>query len=458
MMVVFLMMGLVFPVLAQDGYFPEDVREIALENSRLKERVEALESALLDIQGKLSAKPAAPAADAAKPKEKPAVRSKYNLELYGYIKADASRDDSEVTNTGTISGSFVRWVNRENLVDNDSHFNMTANETRFGVNLVGPADDKTKVTGNLEYDMFGTDRPENRSNLALRHAFLKVDWLKSEWSLTAGQTWDLIGMGVPTTLNYSAAWWAGNIGYRRPQVRLSKGFTYDKEHKLMLEAGAFRTIGNAGPFTSSDSGDDSTSPTFQGRIAYTFPGLNKKATTIAIAGLSGKEEVDIAGNGGEFNVKSRATSFNLDLPIIDKVTFKGEFWTGENIDTYLGGIGQGVVMTNATGTKAIDGAGLPNTFKITNVQTIKSTGRWLNLLFGPFGKWNYGVGYSQDNPENDVLPNLARADNSSRWLNAIYQLNEAVSMGIEFSRWDTGYMNAAKATNNRIQTSFIYRF
>lgn len=407
------------------------------DNAVLQDRVEKLEKALSELQGK-----------------KPPARSKYNMDYYGYLKGDMSKDDSEVS----VNGNFCRWVNRENLIADDSHFNVTANESRFGFNLNGPQDGKTNVKGNLEFDLFGGERPDNRSNVALRHAYIRIDWPEDEWALMAGQTWDLLGFGVPSTLNYTACWWAGNIGYRRPQLRLSKSFTYDKEHKLVIEGGAFRTIGNAGPFTLNDTGDDASSPSLQGRIAYTFPGFCKKPTSFAVSGLSGKEEVDSSAIGGDFQVKCSAVAFNLDLPIADKVLLKGEYWTGKNLDTYLGGIGQGVVMTNATGTKAIDGTGLAGTYNITDVQTIKARGRWLNLQLGPFGKWNYGLGYSNDDPKDDILINGARCENTSKWLNAVYNLNEAVTMGLELMRSETDYIGFNEATNNRIQSSVIYRF
>ena len=50
----------------------------------------------------------------------------------------------------------------------------------------------------------------------------------STFTILGGQTWDVISPLNPRSLNYSVYWWAGNIGYRRPQVRLTKGMNFSR--------------------------------------------------------------------------------------------------------------------------------------------------------------------------------------------------------------------------------------
>ena len=120
------------------------------------------------------------------------------------------------------------------------------------------------------------------------------------------------------------------------------------------------------------------------------------------------------------------------------MTFKGEVWTGENLDAYLGGIAQGV-----------------NT---TTLEEIESTGGWAALAFGPFDKWRYNVGGSIDDPDDGDLSDGSRSQNYAIWGNAIYSINEAVQVGLELSYWDTEYKNADDGEAVRVQTSFIYNF
>jgi hypothetical protein len=74
------------------------------------------------------------------------VWSNLDVQLYGYIKADASFDDSKVT-----PGNYAVWVESENgmtpavtgppavpafgATRNDDEYNMTMKETRFGFKL-----------------------------------------------------------------------------------------------------------------------------------------------------------------------------------------------------------------------------------------------------------------------------------------------------------------------------------
>ena len=60
--------------------------------------------------------------------------SSLDIQFYGYIKADASYDDSRTT-----PGNFIVWVNSETTNKNDDEFNLTANQTRMGFNITGPA-------------------------------------------------------------------------------------------------------------------------------------------------------------------------------------------------------------------------------------------------------------------------------------------------------------------------------
>ena len=136
------------------------------------------------------------------------------VSLYGTIKLDAAYDTSSID-----VGNFARWVESP-AVEDDDQFNLTARQTRLGLRLAGPETEALAASGRVEIDFYEGGE-ENKNRLMLRHAYMVVDWLEPDIELLAGQTSDLISPLVPMTLNYSVAWWAGNIGYRRPQARLT---------------------------------------------------------------------------------------------------------------------------------------------------------------------------------------------------------------------------------------------
>ena len=100
--------------------------------------------------------------------------------------------------------------------------------------MFGPKGEDIQTGGRVEIDFYGGGA-ENKSNPMMRHAYLNLDWPKDKFSILAGQTSDVISPLFPDTLNYTVGWWVGNIGYRRPQIRLTKSYTLDKDMELKLE-------------------------------------------------------------------------------------------------------------------------------------------------------------------------------------------------------------------------------
>lgn len=420
------------------------------ENAELKARVEKLEKELAELkkivaEKKESEKVAAPAKAAEKPvasaSGKIPVVSNLEVQIYGRLKADAAYDTSR-----TSVGNYVKWVDSEATNKNDNEFNLTANESRLGMWIYGPKDDSVHTSGRVEVDFF-EGGAENKSRLMMRHAYLNLDWPQKKFSILAGQTSDVISPLVPYTLNYSVAWWAGNIGYRRPQIRFTKIYDLKNDVDLKLEGAIARAIGLSGSFTPGDAGEDAGIPGFQGRVSMTFPWIGHKPTTIGFSGHWAKEEYDTDANGT--NDKFDSWSLNLDVtqPINEWLTLKGEFFTGENLSAYLGGIGQGVRNIGTAASPMYD-------------EEIASTGGWVAASLGPCDKWSFNFGVSIDDPENDDVRGGVdkRLYNRSIFGNAIYSLDKNAQIGFELSQWHTEYANEGDADAIRAQTSFIYNF
>lgn len=462
MVLVLIQLFAVSPGIAQPVVAPE-LDSLKSENAALRERVDALEKALGEINQKLSQKPAEPvaapiaAATPEKPKapEKPSLKGKYNLDMYGYMKLDLAWDSSRTDTTG----NFARWALSEAVAPtNDRQFNQTINQTRFGLNFTGPQAGNAKVSGKYEIDLYGGGT-ENSPLARTRHAYFQVDW-PEDLSLLMGQTWDLVGPENPNTLNYTVGWWTGNIGFRHPQLRLTKGFKSGNS-KLTIAVAASRKVGDAALFnTPPDSGTDSGSPAFQGRVGYTFPTGKETKGTIGVWGHSGGEEYDFNATGDNRSVQSSSLGADVNLVFNKVFQLKGEIWQGKNLDDYVGGIGQGIVVTSASGTY-INSAAYGGAF--IDAQALKSKGGWFELTFGPFSKWRYNVGASMDDPDDDLLANSTAARpmrtlNRSKWINALYDLNDAVQIGAEYLRLETEYKNQTRGDDGRFQLSFLYKF
>jgi len=420
----------------------EDMKALKRKNAELQKRVEKLEATigklLKDTPEKNSEKAVNRAVDKAlaklearNAKAKPPVRSKYPIDLYGFVKLDASYDLSR-----TSVGNFARWVESETGRGKDDHFNMTARQSRVGLKMNGPDVAGTKTNGLVEIDFYGGGM-ENKNIPFMRHAYVQVDWPEHDFSLLAGQTWDVIAPLNPSTLNYSVQWWAGNLGYRRPQIRLTKGFKMG-DTRLVWQGAVARAIGHQTGFDPGDSGEDAGFPHFQTRVAYSFPLLTKKHTTIGVSGHWGQEEWDLDAFDNARSYDSWSICMDATVPIMDKVAVKGEFWHGENLDAYLGGIAQGV--------------------NVALRRRVESTGGWGAVSLGPFDKLTFNIGASVDDPNNYDISRGGRALNRALFSNVLYDLTDAVKLGFELSYWDTPYKDIEDADSWRFQTSLIYKF
>lgn len=405
----------------------------AMTAPSLQDRIEQLEKQVADLK-KEAAVSATDAASTA-PKEPPAKKSIWSnldIQLYGYVKGDASRDSSRVT-----SGNFVLYVDSEAAKENDAEFNLTANQTRLGFNINGPESETMKTSGKIEFDLFGNFADENKAKIQTRHAYMTLLWPEWDLSLLAGQTWDVVSPLSPNTLNYTVMWNAGNTGYRRPQFRLTKDFSLGEKTSMKLEGAVARTIGRTDA-TNSETGEDSGCPTVQGRVSMTFPFVGPKPAVVGLGAHSGREEYDLDATGRNKDFDTWLVCLDATVPVCKWLTCLGELFTGENLNSYYGGINQGV-----------------NT---TDLEEIRSKGGWVAASLGPWSKWSFNVGAGVDDVNADDVGVGARTLNSGVFGNVLYSWTKNVQAGFELSRWNTNYKGDGDAEDTRAQLSLIYAF
>ncbi len=411
------------------------------ENTQLKDRVENLERQVQDLTTAMDSS----GQPIAKNGNKPSLWSKLDVQFYGYIKADAAYDTSRMT-----SGNYAVWVNRETTNTNDNEFNLTANETRLGFVINGPKSNTMETSGRVEFDFFGNYAAENKAKIQMRHAYLQVLWPERRFSILAGQTWDIFSPLNPSTLNYTVLWDGGNIGYRRPQIRLTKELTLAPPQTILkLQGGISRTIGRdvVGPGSPSETGEDAGFPTLQGRVGVTFPWLEAGPTALGVSGHWGQEEYDTTAAGASKDFDSWSINFDIQQPICEKVTLKAELFTGENLGTYFGGIGQSVRAV-----KDVNGV----TTGYDNEITAK--GGWCAVTLGPWDKLTFNAGVGLDDVKETDVNTGDRTLNRCLFGNAIYALNEQIDVGFELSHWKTDYKGPGDADDVRLQASFKYKF
>ncbi len=147
---------------------------------------------------------------------------------------------------------------------------------------------------------------------------------------------------MPTVNNDTLMWNTGNIGDRRPQVRL--GWKEKAGH------GAFSVEAAAGLTGAVDSqdldnngvrdGEASGAPNVQISVNYAGPRAGDR-WAIGIAGLYGwQQTATLVGNRDRFN--PRALALSARFPLRKGLTLQGEAWSGRNLADFRGGIAQSV--------------------------------------------------------------------------------------------------------------------
>ena len=351
--------------------------------------------------------------------------------FYGFVKLDASLD-SAVTDKGDFAFIVMPYEEGEE----DDEFNMTANQTRLGIKLDGGGSDAIAVSGLIEFDLYGGG-PENKPNPLMRKAYMefKTDVV----DILAGQTSDIISPLYPTALNYIALRKSGNIGFRRPQIRLSKNVKIADGTKLSVAASANRNMGQGG------NGEDAGMPSFQGRLAVGTKLIGDKPAVIGVSGVWGQEESD------EFETDFDQTGVAVDvsLPLGEMISVKGEYFTGKNLAVYLGGIGQAI-------SEVEEGRSIETC-------EIEASGWWAQLTVQPTDELQINVGAGSDDPvldKDDDANDLEK--NSTYYGNLLWTVAPSATIGVEYAMFETEYLLEDDTTesyeNSRVQLSFMYKF
>ena len=349
----------------------------------------------------------------------------FGFKFGGYIKTDLIYDMTRMS-----PGNYALYVPAYEGDDN-SVFYLTARESRFAFDLWWTEDDWT-TKAYMEFDWQNASAGENKAAPFLRHVYMKFG--KNNWSILAGQYWDVISPLNPKTANYSVLWLQGNVGYRRGQVRFSTLADMGDKTKLKFDAGVFRNItGNRYDYYDEDAasssadvedGADAGLPSLQGRLGIATKIGDEGSLGIGVSGHYGKETY-----GLEDSTSVDSWSFNADLAlkINKKISLKGEFYMGENMGQFLGGIGQSYNPM---------------------AEALPSMGMWGMLSITPMPKLNFNIGYGMDDPDSEEwnCPDNSTAYtlkdlNSEFFGNVFYSVNSNITAIFEVAMMKTEYLS-----------------
>ncbi len=361
---------------------------------------------------------------------------------YGYVKLDVAYDTQR-----TSAGNLAFFVLPEVGGKSDNEMNVTARETRVGLALTGPDVGDWKTTGKIETDFYGSGGTENGASLRMRLAYVDIA-SPDGWAVRAGQDWETFITVFPRIVNFSYLADAGALGIRRPQLRLTKETELNDSNKVIAKAALARSIGQDIDGGGQDDGADSGVPSLQGNLILETKLMTDKASKFSVSGHWGRETVDETETtltGSKVITDVDAKDYNswsligsVFLPIVESVSLQGSIWTGEDLTTYYGGIGQGINPLLQ--------------------KSIRATGGWAQIMTDLTDKLNFNVGYGLDNPKDDDLNAGYRSKNQIIFTSLYYNFTTFLTAALEYSHMTTSYLGGSDASDNRVQGAMIFKF
>lgn len=381
------------------------------------------------------------------------TKGDFKIVPYGYLWGSMSYETER-----TYIGDYVLYVLSAEDEGEDA-FHADGKSTRLGIDVTGPQlwlFNGAETGGKVEFDFQGAFVTENKGSVLLRHAYAEIK--NESFRFLAGQTWDVISPLYPGTLMYSVGWGGGNIGYRRAQFRLERYYAISDTMLWTVQGSLNHDLITPTDFPTSTAGgvtvrgDHSAWPVIEGRVAVTLGrrGPGCLPITFGASGHIGEQLYDFRGTApgllppaDDYPIKTWSVNADVKIPITERLGFQGEFFSGDNLGPYLGGVIQGINPITRRG--------------------IRSTGGWGELWYDWTEDLHSHVGYAIDDPlDKDVparMPGVAndgRTYNQFFFGNLIYDLTEKFIVGVEVTDWKTLYKTQRPGESVHIE--FVARY
>ncbi len=366
--------------------------------------------------------------------------SKGNMKItpYGFLTLSVSNDTQR-----SVSGDFFLYAQSAET-DSSSGFAVDARTSRIGFKIEGPRIEElnSDLGGCVEFDFQGyPNGSKNKGGVQLRRAFAELVDKQHDRRFLAGQDWEIISPGAPQMLNYLPAGFAGDMQYRRGQLRFEQGYTVSSNAHFLAQIAACDNV--LGDYTSTAGVNAASSgwPIIEGRIAADLfkEEFQGRAMTIGLSGHIGEQYykfspisgVPICSTSSRYAIKTWSTNVDFELPVLDIHKLHGEYYIGSNLSTFCGGINQGVDLYTRKG--------------------IGDQGAWMAFHSDWSKKVATNIGYGFDKPDRDDLVGTSVASNgftTSRTKNEVYFVNCLYNWtpnfmtGLEVGYWRTDWQKA----------------
>lgn len=288
-------------------------------------------------------------------KEMPDVKSKWNLNIYGFVEADFIEDSKQEGTNDTFGNTIL--ITRAGAPYAYEHNQLTfgARNSRIGLNGSAPEFAGFRASAKLEMDFEGTRGSGNASDEAngtwtnptfrIRHMYLKLD--SDVVTLTIGQAWELVGWQpyfMPDTVDIQGV--AGEVYSRSPKFQVSHEFKGPLN--VEVAAAAVRPVERDSNAPDIQAGVKLSLPDWVGYHSIGAAGGSVDAAALGISGCYRDFRIPRPG-GALASDSARATGeavcLDIFLPVLhldkesraNSLSLNGECLYGKGInDLYTG--------------------------------------------------------------------------------------------------------------------------
>jgi hypothetical protein len=374
--------------------------------------------------------------------------SKMPLKLYGSILFNSGYLDKGANNL-----DVPLFSQKRNTAADQNHqtFNMTARQSRFGMRYEGKAFKEAKLTGVLEFDLFG-GKPafangEHFDLMRLRLAYARLDWQKD--SLEVGQDWSVFAPLNPTTIaSYAIPGFAtsGNLWYRMPQIRYEhREKVGDKTNLVLttalLDPNAGDNSGNPA-FRAPGLGERGALPAFEARFGVTTQ-AHERESAIGVSShysrflaVPGSTVAGIAVTTRS-PIDSYGVNLDANLWLSSGVRVTGELFHGRALGIFSGNVAQ---VANVVNGRAIGINTNGGWFEFHAEAPKRYDGTWKNFSA------NAGYG-AEDNRDANLSVGL-RKRNQTFLGNGQYKFSPYFTLSLEYRHLHTEWFKQATAAQS----------
>ena len=377
----------------------------------------------------------------------PLSESGLKITPYGYLMMEAAYNTH--ASESDYYTDFVRRKSHKSYRGGTT--TLSAQDSILGIRMETPeAQNGWKFAGKAEFDLAGDHA--NDYAFHWRHLYMEATHEATGWSILGGQTWHLWKMVSPSEIDGA---WMENTGYpyrRSPQFRVTKKWNWE-DSRLEARVGIVKNGPGMGGDRDGDGTHDNSASRwalFEGAVVYERDAAwdRGRSWLLGLGGMYGQDRSSRMGEDGDFtrkydNYDSQMIMAAFTVPFLEKFSFVGQVFAGENLGGVQAGVGQRVAYYEP-GRRGHE---------------VSTVGGFFELTFELNDDWSFAGGYGFDNPDNSEAKYAdGILHNDRAYIDAFYRINRNFKVGLEYAHLRTQWYGEGTSHDDRVQFTAFYDF